>query len=122
MTLLRDSGCGFFKRRKGTPFAETNMGTWRGPDVFSYGRTLRTARSGGKMARGCLTDLSGGGGWGRRCGGARVRPRGREGIRLFKRSMLLGFPVEDESRWSRTWEGQLMSVGWFKDHTPHSQL
>jgi hypothetical protein len=38
------------RRRKGTPFAEARMGTRRGPEVWAYGRTLRTARSAGRHA------------------------------------------------------------------------
>jgi cytochrome P450 len=48
---IRESagGWGFVRRKKGTPFAVAIMGTRRGPEVFANGRTLRTARSGGRQ-------------------------------------------------------------------------
>lgn len=45
----RAGGWGFVRRKKGTPFAVAMTGTRRGPEVFAYGRTLRTARSGGRQ-------------------------------------------------------------------------
>jgi hypothetical protein len=35
MTRLSAGGCGFVRRRKGTPFAEARTGTRRGPEVFA---------------------------------------------------------------------------------------
>lgn len=66
------------------PFAEARTGTLRAPGTVSCGRTASTAREGGSTARGCLPDGwgAGGGGVGRRVGGALVRPRGREAMRL----------------------------------------
>lgn len=63
------------KRRKGTPFAEANTGTRRGPEVFAYGRTLRTALSGGRHASRSLGGF-GGVSRGSFLEGVRVRPRG----------------------------------------------
>lgn len=63
------------RRRKGIPFAEDIIGTWRGPEVFAYGRTFKTAFSGGRHASrslGSLEDASSV----LLIGGARIRARG----------------------------------------------
>lgn len=105
MTRLSDGGCGFVRRRNGMPFAEAITGTCRGPETFAYGRTLRTAFSGGRFASGCFSSGfgGGGGGGGRRVGGARVSPSGSVEISRVRAPTLAALLVLEASRWSRVW-------------------
>lgn len=85
-------------RKKGIPFAEARIGTWRGPDVLAYGRTLRRAFSGGSTAKGSFTVGSDGGFSRRGCGGVLAIPRGSVEIRAFRVSRLFDFDVVHASR------------------------
>ena len=58
------------------------MGTFRTPDTFACGRTLRTARSCGRTARVCLPE-----GWGGRGGGVE-RQVGRALVKLRGRAVI----------------------------------
>lgn len=81
------------------PFAPAITGTLRAPVTFAYGRALRTARSGGRTARGCFPDgcCGGGGGGGRRDGGALVRPRGRVAMSRESEELLAVSPAVEAS-------------------------
>lgn len=81
------------------PFAEASMGTWRGPEVCAYGRTLRTAFSGGRRAS---RSLRGSGGVSRRgfIGRVRVRAQGSWETSRVRMLMLVASPVAEASRWS----------------------
>lgn len=85
------------RRRKGTPFAEAIIGTWRGPEVCAYGRTLRTARSGGRLAKRSLGGSGGGRGLGIEL---RVNPRGSSETNRVRTPALLVSPAADASKWS----------------------
>jgi hypothetical protein len=83
-------------RRKGTPLAEASMGTRRGPDVFAYGRTLRTALSGGRHP---IRSLGGVGDEGKTLGcGVRVMLRESPATIFFRIPRLEVSPAEDASR------------------------
>lgn len=95
----RAGGWGLVSRRKGTPLAEASIGTRRGPDVFAYGRTLRTARSGGRQSS---RSLGGVGDEGNILGcGVRVMLRESRETNVFKIPTLVVSPAEDASRRSR---------------------
>jgi hypothetical protein len=97
----RAGGWGLVSRRKGTPFAEARIGTRRGPEVFAYGRTLRTARSGGRHS---IRSLGGVGGELKTLNcGVRVMLRESPATICFRSPTLEVSPAEDASRWSRVW-------------------
>jgi hypothetical protein len=79
------------------PFPVASTGTCRGPEVRAYGRTLRTARSGGRQASRSgdegldVSSL----GW-----GVRSNLRDKPAISRFTISALVVSPVADKSRWS----------------------
>lgn len=85
------------------PCAEARMGTLRVPETCAKGRTFRTARSGGRVARGCLPDgwvCEGDGGGGRGVGGTLVRPRGRVAMSCERVFVLAVLPAVAASSWS----------------------
>jgi hypothetical protein len=90
------------RRKNGIPFAEARIGIWRRPLVRAYGRTLRTARSRGSTASGCLVggDERSGEGEGR-TGGKRFRPLGRAGIIAVSDEIGLLLSVVEAVRRSR---------------------
>lgn len=85
------------RRRKGTPFADASTGTRRGPEVFAYGRTLRTAFSGGRHAS---RSLGGFGGASRSgfAGGVHTSPRGSWETSCVRMLALAVSPVVEASR------------------------
>ena len=96
------------RRKKGTPFAVAIMGTRRGPEVFANGRTLRTARSGGRQL-----SLSFGGdiGAGHTLGrGVRVTVLESWGTNCFRMAKLALLPLDDASTWSSVYANQLVGI------------
>lgn len=79
------------------------MGTRRTPDTVLRGRTVSSARSGGRQASACFDGCGGGCGVFGFTGGGRHMPDGSVDAREIINAVLAVLPAAAASRWSSAW-------------------